>query len=356
MLHEFITANRQEIIGRCRTKVAARQNPPPSTSEITEGIPLFLDQLVDILRLHTSSNSTLHNAASQHGEDLLRLGYTSGQVVHDYGDVCQSITELALERRAPISTDEFRVLNRCLDDAIANAVEAFGKQRDVKVSENETERVAIFAHELRNHLALATLAYEVLKSGNVGLGGSTSALLERSLSRLNRFVDRALVESRLNSGMHDQERIPVAEFVDEVEAFAAMEAKARGLHFTNVRIDGNVAVNADRQVLSSIVENLVQNAIKYTRPEGSVLLRSSADDGHVRIAVEDECGGLPPGDPETLFLPFERRGRNRKGLGLGLAISKRGAEASGGSLQVRDVPGKGCIFTVELPRADSLPN
>ncbi|HET9795975.1 MAG TPA: HAMP domain-containing sensor histidine kinase [Thermoanaerobaculia bacterium] len=351
MLHEFITENRQEIINRCRTKVSARKIPPPSPSELTEGIPLFLDQLVEILRLHTASSPSLRKDATKHGEDLLGLGYTSGQVVHDYGDVCQSITELAIERKAPISTDDFRVLNRCLDDAIANAVEEFGKRRDVKVSENETERVAIFAHELRNHLASATLAYEALKSGSVGVDGSTSALLERSLSRLNRFVEQAIVESRLNSGMHDRERIPVAEVIDEVEGFAVMEAKARGLRFTNVKIESDVAVNGDRQILESIVGNLVQNALKFTRPNGSVLLRSWADDGHVQIAVEDECGGLPPGDPNTLFLPFERRGRNRTGLGLGLAISKRGAEANGGTLQVRDLPGKGCIFTVELPRA-----
>jgi signal transduction histidine kinase len=69
------------------------------------------------------------------------------------------------------------------------------------------------------------------------------------------------------------------------------------------------------------------------------------------MEVEDECGGLPSGDPRALFRPFEQRGRDRTGLGLGLAISHRGVEVSGGVLQVRDIPGTGCIFTVDLPRA-----
>jgi signal transduction histidine kinase len=66
--------------------------------------------------------------------------------------------------------------------------------------------------------------------------------------------------------------------------------------------------------------------------------------------VEDECGGLPPGNLEELFQPFSQRGTGRDGLGLGLSISQRGAEANGGVIRVRDLPGKGCVFTIDLPR------
>jgi signal transduction histidine kinase len=130
-----------------------------------------------------------------------------------------------------------------------------------------------------------------------------------------------------------------------------MEARARGLHLTVVRVDDDVAVEADRQTLTSVVANLLQNAFKFTRPEGHVSLRSSADGDRVRMEVEDECGGLPPGDPRALFLPYEQRGRDRTGLGLGLAISQRGVEVSGGVLEVRNMPGSGCIFTIDLPRS-----
>jgi len=123
VLHEFIAINRDEIISRCRAKVSARSTPPSTEAEIDHGVPVFLDQLTDALRLGLTTSPEISTSAIKHGHDLLRQGFTVSQVVHDYGDVCQSITELAVELDAPISTDHFRTLNRCLDDAIAGYAE-----------------------------------------------------------------------------------------------------------------------------------------------------------------------------------------------------------------------------------------
>jgi C4-dicarboxylate-specific signal transduction histidine kinase len=73
--------------------------------------------------------------------------------------------------------------------------------------------------------------------------------------------------------------------------------------------------------------------------------------GRVLISVEDECGGLPDGTAESIFRPFVQRGAVRTGLGLGLFISRRGVEANGGELNVRNLPGRGCVFTLDLVRA-----
>ncbi len=146
MLHEFLTSNRAELIARCENKSVARAGIRDSGSEDDEGIPKFLDQLVETLRReHASPQPDAPHAAApapteigihaaQHGADLLRRGYTVDQVVHDYGNVCQSVTELAIERNVPMGTHEFRTLNRCLDNAIADAVSAFargGQQTEV---------------------------------------------------------------------------------------------------------------------------------------------------------------------------------------------------------------------------------
>ena len=94
------------------------------------GVPLFLDQLMEVLRLGLGSNPKITESAIRHGRELLKKGFTVAQVVHDYGDVCQSITQLAIERNAAFSAADFCMLNRCLDDAIAGAVTEYSRRRN----------------------------------------------------------------------------------------------------------------------------------------------------------------------------------------------------------------------------------
>jgi hypothetical protein len=140
VLHEFIALNRDEIIRRCRAKVATRSIPSPTEAEIDHGVPVFLDQLQDALHLGELTSPEIGRSAIKHGHDLLRLGFTVSQVVHDYGDVCQAITELAVELNAPVSTGDFRTLNRCLDDAIAGAVTEYGRERNQSGIDAESAR------------------------------------------------------------------------------------------------------------------------------------------------------------------------------------------------------------------------
>src|ERR1043165_486150 len=114
MLYELIGANRDDIIERCRVKAASRMATPLSGPAMEHGVPIFLDQLASTLQLGLTTNREISQSAGRHGHDLLAQGFSLSQVVHDYGDVCQVITELAVEANAPISTDDFRVLNRCL--------------------------------------------------------------------------------------------------------------------------------------------------------------------------------------------------------------------------------------------------
>jgi hypothetical protein len=181
-LSEFIEINRDELIGRCRAKVAKRSSPPATELEIARGVPLFLDQLADELRSGASKTAEINKSAVRHGHDLLRRGFTIGQVVHDYGDICQAITDLAVETAAPIGTEDFRTLNRCLDDAIAAGVTEFGRGQDV-VHAGES-------YELLTLTNTAITAFEVLQTGNVGIGGSTGTLVHRSLLAIRTLAER----------------------------------------------------------------------------------------------------------------------------------------------------------------------
>jgi signal transduction histidine kinase len=107
----------------------------------------------------------------------------------------------------------------------------------------------------------------------------------------------------------------------------------------------------DRQLIAAALANLLQNAFKFSRPNGHVVLRTdiTTAPGRVMIEVEDECGGLPQGNAEDLFRPFEQRSQDRSGVGLGLAIARESVETNGGLIRARNLPGKGCVFTIDLP-------
>ena len=355
MLYEFITRHREEIIRRCRAKVATRSIPPPSEAEINHGVPLFLDQLGDALRSGGTSTLEIDRSAGQHGHDLLLKGFTVSQVVHDYGDVCQTITELAVETNAPISNEDFHTLNRYLDEAIASAVTIYGREsqqsRLDEAADRGNERMGFLVHELRNLVNTAIVAFAVLKVGNVGPGGSTGDVLNRSLIGLRDLIARSLDEVRVTNGVTNTKRLLVSELIEEVGATAAMAANARGIQLIVVPVQEGLAIEADQQILAAVVGNLLQNAFKFTRPHSTVTLRVGASADRVLIEVQDECGGLPGGDVDELFRPFEQRAANRTGLGIGLAFSRWGAEANSGRLYACDLPDRGCVFTVDLPRS-----
>jgi signal transduction histidine kinase len=354
MLHEFIVANRDEIIRRCRAKVATRSVPPPTEAEIDHGVPLFLDQLVDALSLGLSSSPEIGRSALLHGHDLLLQGFTVSQVVHDYGDVCQSVTELAGEMNAPINTHDFHMLNGCLDDAIASAVTQYGRERNQSTIEGETvrenERLGFFAHELRNLIHTAMIAFEVVKSGGVGVAGSTGTVLHRSLLGARDLIARSLAEVRLTQGVQNPEQFLVSGFIEELAPAATLAANARGITLTVMPVEDGVVIEADRQVLAAVMMNVLQNAFRFTRPRTNVTLRVSASDERVLLEIQDECGGLPGGDVNELFRPFEQRSANRTGLGLGLAFSRWATEANHGRIYARNLPDVGCVFTVDLAR------
>jgi signal transduction histidine kinase len=358
MLHEFISIHRTEIINRCRARVAARKIPPPTKAEIDHGVPVFLDQLGDALRLgSTITNPEIGRSAIQHGRELQALGFSVSQVVHDYGDVCQTITDMAVEKNVAIDVDDFHILNRCLDDAIANAVSEYGREQDQLTRADMTmrgnERLGFFAHEMRNLLSTAMAAFKVLNAGKVGISGSTGAVLHRSLLALCDLVNRSVDDVRHAQGIiHHREPFLVSSFINELTPAAALAAEALGIKLTVLPVEAEVMIEADRSVLAAVVMNLVQNAFKFTQPHTTVTLRVGASTERVLIEVQDECGGLPTGDANNLFHPFEQRSANRTGLGLGLAFSRWGAESNNGRIYTRNLPGRGCIFIVDLPRVN----
>ena len=222
MLYELLRANRDQLIERCRLKVSQRSSPPATATELQYGVPLIVDQLSEALvreeasptpqedsifgyALHTPGSEEAGRTAVLHGTELFRLGYTVDQVVHDYGDLCQAVTELAKETGAPITVDEFHTFNRLLDGSIASAVLAYVRQQHSSDAGDAAkvlhDRLGTLAEEQRTLLDTALKALDALKVGNIGLMGATGTVLEDSLLKLRGLIDRSLPEIRTASGM-----------------------------------------------------------------------------------------------------------------------------------------------------------
>ena len=359
MLHTFIDANRDQIIERSRARVEGRPWPSVSPREVEHGVPLFLTQLSETLRLETTDtpfpSEAIGSTAAKHGAELLGAGFNVSQVVHDYGDICQVITDLAMEKKAPITVAEFHILNRSLDTAIAEAVTEHARITAQTGSAGEVERLGAAAHELRDILNSALLAFHMLRRGTVAINGSTGEVLGRSLMSLRDVVDRTLSDVRLESGKQRRERLSVTAFLDEVAATGMLHAEYRHIQFTVEPVDPVLAVEGDPQLLTSTVMNLLHNAFKETPAGGHVVLRARAKERRLIVEVEDQCGGIPQGKGDPFELPGDRRGSDRSGLGLGLSIARKAVKAHAGDIHIRNMPGKGCVFVIDMPLADDVP-
>lgn len=154
---------------------------------------MLLEQVVRVLRAGVEPGPEIGTTALVHGRDLLRAGYSVSEVVHTYGDVCQSVTELAVELNATISAEHFRLLNKCLDDAIASAVTEFGRKHGQSSSGGKAAQGSE-RFDLRNLSKAALVAFEAIRAGNVGVAGSTGDVLHRNLTEIVALAERSLAE------------------------------------------------------------------------------------------------------------------------------------------------------------------
>lgn len=354
MLYQFLAENREKILAKTRRKTDVVSEDKPTTAESERGLPQFYDYLTgELERAHKGQPKAVEtdegpDTTAKHGKELKRLGYTVSQVVQGYGVLSLAITEATLAAKTEISAEESKTLNLTLDLAIAEAVTAFAKRVE---SGDCAKKIGVLSHELRNALAAASIAHSMLK--RAGGGPNLNALLDRNLARMRDILDRSVSEVRMQNEK-DLERCPVnlLDIVEEVEATAGEEARARGLTL-EVAVDAALEAVTDSHYLISALSNLVQNALKFTKKDGTVWVRGRGDEKTLTLEVEDQCGGLPAGKAEELFKPFVQKGDDRTGLGLGLAISRQAVARIGGQLTVRDVPGQGCVFSISLPKAEA---
>jgi signal transduction histidine kinase len=350
-MEAFITAHRSAILSRAETAIAA-EAPGKPPEAVLGHVPQFLDEIVLALRKNAgqpvfSPLPGRSKTAFDEGADRQRLGYEPYVLAKSFGVICEAVSALGADEGLTFTADEVGVLNRCIDAGLATAIEAYWNESRRATEHDTAERIGFLAHELRNTLSSMTIAYEAIREGRVGPASKTGEVINRSLGRLRALVDHMLTEARLRSGSGPQrERVELQELIDDVLTLAVPRREVT----IRAEIERPEDLDVDVRLVSSALSNLVQNALKFSHEGGEVVIRTRSSEREIAIDVEDACGGLPPGDPEELFATFVQRGRDRSGVGLGLAITREAIEAHGGTLTVRDRPDEGCVFTIHLPR------
>lgn len=352
VLRRILTERREELIARWRQRVRGYTAPQEmERQQILNTLPKFLEELASTLveaGESVASTEELTALAREHGAQRFEVGLNVASMVREYGVLRDCILDMIHEEGAVLSTEGFRVLSQHFENAIATAITEYTRHRDQQIEEQEAAHFGFLAHELRTPLSTALLALGRLRRVN---GESSSDLidrLERSLHALSTRLDHTLVESKLRGRRQlDREHFDLRELIERCADDVQMQGSARDIAVV-VEAHEHAPVHADRRAIAAVITNLLVNALKFSKPGGTVVLRCSTHESLVTVEVQDECGGLPPGATKRLFVPYVQQGRDRSGFGLGLSICKQAIEAHGGQITVVDLPGKGCVFSFSL--------
>jgi signal transduction histidine kinase len=347
MLGDFIHSNQEDLVALCTERATRRAGAAGIVAHAASrfGTRLFLAALPAAMgaanasafardgsdEAHSIGLANIDAIAARHGMEMLALGAPLDWVVHEYGDVCQAITQFAQRCKAVIPTRDFEALNWCLDNAMASAVSEYAHQRELLASRESSETL---------HECLGRLADELrvpLATGN--------------LDALREVIDRSLALIRLRSGMTaSPETIAIADVISELSPWALMEAKASGCSLEIPPVSAQLAVHADRALLVSSLRRLLAAACRSSARKRSIVLRVLGSDSRVFVEVHDDRADGKRKRAKPAARRVEKRGTSRAGPDREHALVERGVQDNGGRLRMRDLPGKGRVYTIDLPR------
>ena len=244
--------------------------------------------------------------------------------------------------------DEMKRLADTFDDMLGRLEGAF---------ESQKQFIQDASHELRTPIAIAQTNIEVAEIEGKATARDYKRLMEvlkMSLERMNRLSDNLLLLSDGDQSQMKWSVVDMAALLDEVAAEANAKAIATSVNLELEPILEEMLVMGDALRLKQAIINLVDNAIKYNRPGGTVKISARAEGSQLVVQVQDSGTGISQADQQRIFDRFYRvdksRSRSQGGSGLGLAIVKKIVEDHSGIISVESTPGQGSTFRMSLPR------
>lgn len=351
-LARFLRDRREQILSAWLERLVEMLSDPELTrAELRDHVPEFLRGLAEMLAPGETPDGVVARPGGAHGAQRFRVGFDLREVVSEYGLLLDVVLGLAHADGVSISVSETRELFAAVNRGIAEAVVAFAAERQQSETRQAGRHVAFISHELRNPLGGALLSLDLVEKTDLDEKQKRfAALIRRNLDRLRNLIDQVLTAERLAAGTElVRERLSVAAIVDRIAEESALAALSRNVELA-IDVPSGAEFTADARLLESIVSNLLQNAIKFSRPGGRVQLRAKVDPDRLLVEIEDSCGGIEI-PTEELFRPFVQAGHeaDQRGFGLGLAIVRQAVDAHGGEIRIENQAGAGCIFAVTIP-------
>jgi signal transduction histidine kinase/CheY-like chemotaxis protein len=242
------------------------------------------------------------------------------------------------------------------DQEIRRAEEALADAE--RANRTKDQFLAVLGHELRNPLAPALTALEIMRARDPRVFTREREILERQIAHMTRLVNDLLDVARLARGQTDlvRRRFALRDAVDRaVDMVQPLVGQKRHTLHVNVPPQG-VFIDGDIDRIVQVLSNLLNNAAKYTPPRGRITLSAAVEAGKVRIACEDTGPGVPPDLLPSLFEPFAQGpqsfDRRQGGLGLGLTLARSLTALHGGQITVEPGSAGGSRFVVTLPIAE----
>jgi len=247
-------------------------------------------------------------------------------------------------------------------DEVGAVAHAFDDMADrlVALLRGQTELIANVAHELRTPLARIRVALDLAAEGDAKVARESLAEIEEDLAELEALVNDVLTSARMDlaanrasGGAPPVHLAPLEVAAVVTQAAGRMRQRHPG-RAVELELAADIPpVTGDAVLLRRALENLLDNARKYSPPDTEIRVRASRQGDEAVVEVIDRGEGIAPEDLDRLFTPFFRADRSRAratgGVGLGLALARRIVEAHGGTLVARSAPGAGTTMTIALP-------
>lgn len=371
-LHAVVDGRRSDIVERfvraLREEHLTRPDAPRAA--VIDDLSFFLADIADALR---GSLPAAPNLARRHGNRRHLLGFDLGAVLREYSVLRCCILAVAHDAGIIVAPEQLAILNRTIDDAMADAALAYAEQRDAELRVErealEAERtrlaravasrddvMAIVSHDLRNPLTSIGLGVDQLRrhSGDAPRRDRILESIDRSVHRMTALIEDLLAIAKIDAGQLSLQLVtcPADALVDDALAIVRPLAESKSIEL-ETSIESDLVVRCDRDRLLQVLGNLLGNAMKFTPEGGRVAIEVAAVSGSARFSVRDTGSGIPA---ESLPYVFDRfyqgPGRRRGGAGLGLAIARAIVEGHRGKIGVECAPTGGTTFQFTVPLAN----